>query len=160
MAKSYKEVSVFSRSSLFNAVNSYQNVIDCDIAHVKFNKASTSNNGYKISFSAVLRLIELKGYKIKTRYEKVNASVYGKKGVVDQPITTIREYKCSNCNSSLNILEGAVCQYCGTEFDYSDYNWVLDMYDPINNGLSPYQKAFIGFYLYFIVCFLIDLFFC
>ncbi|MDO5156382.1 MAG: hypothetical protein Q4D51_10500, partial [Eubacteriales bacterium] len=88
MAKSYKEVNAFARCSLLNAINSYQNVIDCDIAHIEFKDVSTTDHGYQISFSSVLRLIELKGKKIKTHYEKIDASVYGKRNVVDQPITS------------------------------------------------------------------------
>lgn len=60
MASDVKEVSSFARCGLNEVVHNYQNVIDCDVTHVKFKDIGMNTSGYQLDFSAIIRLIEMK----------------------------------------------------------------------------------------------------
>lgn len=69
------------------------------------------------------------GKRIRYAYENVKFGVRGKRDVVDKPVTSMRMYVCKNCGRTLNLLEGAACKFCGSEYDLEQYDWVIDGYE-------------------------------
>lgn len=156
MANTVEEVSTFAKCSLHNVVEGYQDVVDCNISHVKFVNATRITDGYVVDVEVLMKLMIYKGNRIAVRYEKLLLEVYGSNEVVMKKSTALREYKCDNCNSSINILEGSTCQYCGSAFDYSDYGWMIKEYQIQKKSANVYRwtrTVLIGGYLFaFAMC--------
>ncbi len=156
MANSVEEVNTFAEGSLHKIVAGYQDVVDCNLSHVKFVNATKIADGYTVDVEVIMKLMILKGNRIRVRYEKLLLEVYGNDEVVLKKSTALREYKCDNCNSSINILEGSTCQYCGSVFDYSDYGWMIKDYQIHKKSANVYRftrTALVGGYvLVFALC--------
>ncbi len=129
MASRAEEVKSFAECSLDKVVEGYQDVVDCNVSHVKFVNAIKTTDGYVVDVKVLMKLTIYNGNRIRVRYEKLLLKVYGSDQVVLKNSTALREYKCDNCNSSIDILEGGTCQYCGATFDYSNYGWVIKNYE-------------------------------
>lgn len=129
MASHAQEVKSFAECSLDKVVEGYQDVVDCNVSHVKFVNAIKTTGGYVIDVEVLMKLTIYNGNRIRVRYEKLSLKVYGSDQVVLKKSTALREYKCDNCNSSIDILEGGTCQYCGAVFDYSNYGWMIKNYE-------------------------------
>ena len=134
-----EEVSVFAHCSLNDIVKDYQDVVECDMTRLKFLQFGKESDGYRANVEAELRLTECRKNRIVTKYEKVNLLLSGKEEIVNKSVATLREYKCSSCGSSLNVLEGGRCTYCGNVFDYSQFGWVIEEYQGQRRPISLYQ---------------------
>lgn len=124
------EVNVFAKCNLSGAIAKYKDVIDCDMANLTFVDGKRTSDGYHFECQARIRMTKYNGKKITYDYEDVTLGVRGKKDVVDRANVLMRMYRCENCGSTLNLLEGAVCKYCGNEYDLEKYDWVIDKYEP------------------------------
>ena len=133
------EVSVFARCSLDDVVKDYHNVVECDMTRLKFLQFKEDSDGYRVNVESELCLTECKGKRISTNYEKVNLSLFGRPEVINRSVTTLREYKCPGCGSSVNVLEGGRCSSCGNVFDYSEFGWVIESYQSRRRPISMYQ---------------------
>ncbi len=156
MATSVEEVCTFANCSLDKIVEGYQNVVDCNISHIKFVNATRISDGYMVDVEVLMKLMCYKGKRIVVRYEKLLLSVCGNDEVVLKKSMALREYKCHNCNSSINILEGSTCQYCGSVFHYSDYGWVIQDYKIHKKSANMYRWTrtvlVAGYILAFAIC--------
>ncbi len=139
MASKAKEVKTFAECSLDKVVEGYQDVVDCNISRVKFVDAIKTATGYELNVEVLMKLVFCKKNHIRVRYEKLLLKVGGSEQVVLKKATALREYKCDNCNSSINILEGSTCRYCGAVFDYSNYGWMIKNYEIKNKSGNMYR---------------------
>jgi len=139
MANDVDEVKTFAKCSLQTVVEGYQDVVDCNVSHVRFLHATRMADEYFIQVEVLLKLYICKGHRIRVRYEKLVLDVYGSEQVAWKKSATLREYKCNNCNRSIDILEGSTCQYCGTVFDYSHYGWMISNYEIRKNKADMYR---------------------
>lgn len=154
-----EEISVFARCDLKDVVENYHNVVECDMTRLKFLHFHRDNEGYRVNVEAELRLTECKGEHISTNYEKVNLTLFARPEVIGKSVTTLREYKCPGCGSSLNVLEGGRCSSCGNVFDYAEFGWVIERYESIRKKYSLYQSIKYGMIAIFIAVFGLNLLF-
>ena len=40
--------------------------------------------------------------------------------------------RCSGCGSSISLVEGGKCKYCGNEMDYATYDWIVVDYKHVD----------------------------
>lgn len=128
MTDNAAEVAAFASCSLEEIVRKYQDVVDCNVTRCKFIGAYEQDNAYRVRTLVTMRLTTLKKQKIRTKYERIMLVLSGKKDVVNKKEVALREYKCEGCNTSINILEGNTCRYCGAPVDYARYGWVINEY--------------------------------
>lgn len=126
-----QEVKAFAAFDLTSTVADYKDVVDCQMRSIKFLAARPTTTGYEIDLEANLKLSVFDGKRIRAKYETLKLTVFGKKEILIKSTAAIREYKCPNCASSINLLEGGTCQYCGTQFAYENYGWKLLRYEKI-----------------------------
>lgn len=129
LADSAKEVNVFARCPLDSAVRDYKDVVECDMNRLKFRSIQKDSDGYRVKISAKMRLTKYRGKRIAIKYENLDLQLFGRPDVVNKPVAALREYKCPGCGSSINILEGGRCNYCGNTYDYSAFGWVIESYE-------------------------------
>ena len=77
---------------------------------------------------AMLLLREFKNNKIETRKELVRMYLEKKEDCKTQAVCAPSILRCSKCGSSLSLLEGKICQYCGSELDMKEHDWVITKY--------------------------------
>ncbi|MDE6625635.1 MAG: hypothetical protein K2K56_04610 [Lachnospiraceae bacterium] len=124
-----KKASAFTKCSLTQFIPAYKDVVDCDLINLHFIDGNKAKEGYYLECDAMLHLFCYSGRHIHTEYEQIKLLMYGKKNVVDQPITAMRMYPCPTCGNSLNVLEGTECMYCGNTYDFTNFDWVIETYE-------------------------------
>lgn len=139
LADSAKEVNVFARCPLDSVVEDYQDVVECDMNRLKFHHIQKDSDGYRIKISARMRMSVYRKKRIATKYEKLDLQLFGRPDVVNKPAAVLREYKCPGCGSSINLLEGGRCNYCGNIYDYSAFGWVIETYKKHSQSVSLYK---------------------
>lgn len=129
MTDDASEVATFATCSLEQIVERYQDVVDCNVTRCRFVGAYQQENDYVVKAQVTMKLIHYKRNRIRTKYEKLTLTLSGRKSVINKRETALREYKCEGCASSINILEGSTCRYCGAPVDYACYGWVIREYE-------------------------------
>ena len=136
-----KQVSAFATCSLEKIIPRYQQVVDCNVTRCLFEDIQTVQGGYRLKVQATMKLTSYTGKRIRTGYERLSLTLFGREEVVKQSVKALREYKCKNCNNSMNILEGSTCNYCDTIFDYADYDWVIEAYKIEKKPLNIFKMT-------------------
>jgi len=140
MADDAHKVSSFATFDLGSIVANYQNVVDCNMTRLIFQKARKNGSQYEIEAVVTLRLFWYDGKKVKNRYEKVKCILSGTDDILKNNYFAIREYKCPDCGGNINILDGGNCQYCKTKLDYSKFGWMLEDYKIIKKDSNIYRN--------------------
>lgn len=140
MTNSVNEVNVFANCDLSEAVTGYSDVVDCYITKVKFTDVCMDGDKYIVEFDMVMRLTRLKGKRIKFENEKLKLRMSLLEGINDVNIGSIRQYSCDNCGSSVSLLNGGVCEYCGTNFDYAKHSFVIEEYKIDGKRMDRYKS--------------------
>lgn len=135
-----EDVSAFARCDLKKFVADYKDVVECDMSRLKFKSIKSTPEGCLVEAEANLRLTEYDGKYVSIKYEKLNLTLFGKHQVISRSVVALREYKCPGCGSSINILEGGRCNYCGNTFDYSAFGWVIESYESKRHSSNAFQK--------------------
>lgn len=153
------QVSAFATCSLEKIIPRYQQVVDCNVTRCRFDEIQAVQEGYRLKVQATMKLTCYNGKRIHTRYEKISLTLFGKEEIVKQSIKVLREYKCKNCNNSLNILEGSTCKYCDSTFDYADYDWVIEAYEIEKRPLNIFKATRAVMIVSYLAVFLLHLIF-
>lgn len=157
-ADSAQEVASFASCDLQDIVKKYEDVVDCNLRKLRFTDIRQDADKYYLKVTADLKLSLYKGRRIRNKQERVELMVSGKKEVFLKNTLAIREYKCPNCNSSVALLEGGNCAYCGTKLDYENYSWLIDKYEKKLKLIHTYQWIKLGFFGIFLGLFLFNLY--
>lgn len=128
MTDNWVEVSAFASCPLERIVEKYKDVVDCNVTLCRFTGAYEQNDRYVVKAIITMRLTLCKERKIRTKYEKLMLTLDCRKNVINKKEMALHEYKCEGCASSINILEGSTCRFCGAPIDYSKYGWVIREY--------------------------------
>lgn len=144
LADTAEQVRFFASCDLDTAVTRYQNVVDSCICGVRFLGAETVGDSCRIRVEVRTRLTLDTGKKIRNRYEKIQMELEGRRDVVTQQSKALREYKCPNCGSSVDILNGGVCAYCNTAVDYRNFGWIITSYTHLGQPENPFGRILAG----------------
>lgn len=133
------DVSVFARCALNDVIQDYKNVVECDMTRLKFLQFQKNAEGYRVDVETELRLTEYNNNRISFNYENLKLTLFGKPKVIGKSVAKLRHYQCPGCASSINVLEGGICPYCGNSFDYSEVGWVIESYKSKRKRISLYK---------------------
>lgn len=126
-----KELNAFSEKNLSSLIEKYKNVVDVDIQKIAIESYRQDEKLQRADVSAELRLLELKGSKIKERIEKLKIRMIKDASCKTQAVCGASVMRCQGCGASLSLMEGKTCSYCGRDLDLKAYDWVIDSYDVI-----------------------------
>ena len=126
-----KELNAFSEKDLSSLIEKYKNVVDVDIQKIAMESYRQDEKLQRADVSAELRLLELKGSKIKERIEKLKIRMIKDASCKTQAVCGASVMRCQGCGASLSLMEGKTCSYCGRDLDLKAYDWVIDSYDVI-----------------------------
>ena len=78
--------------------------------------------------SAELRLLELRGDKIRERNERLKMTMIKDASCKTQAVCGVSVLTCRGRGASLSLMEGKTCRYCGRNLDLKQFDWVLADY--------------------------------
>lgn len=139
MTDNAKEVSAFANCDLSEVVAGYTDVVDCNINKVKFTNVTRDEHKYYVDFDVKMRLTRIKGKRVKFENEKIKIKMSLLKGVSDVNVGSIRQYSCPNCGSSVSLLNGGECDYCGTRLEYEKYGYIIEDYTKNGKSMDTYK---------------------
>lgn len=140
MTDNVNEISAYAGCDLSETIAKYREVIDCYISKVKFTDVYRDEYNYNVELDVIMRLTKLKGKRIKYENEKLKLKMSLRKGARDVNVGSIRQYSCENCGSSVSLLEGGVCEYCGTKLDYAKYSYIISEYNVVGKCQDKYKS--------------------
>lgn len=141
-----EDVAAFASIPLDSIVSRYEDVVDCDMTKLDIKNVYRVKDGYQMDAQVKVRMITLVGKRISEKYEDIKLTLFGRADVVHGKVTALREFKCCNCGSTINLLEGSTCAYCGSKFDYSDYGWIITGYEPLKKKHNLYREIKVGMF--------------
>lgn len=150
-------IQTFATCNLQDVVADYKDVVDCDMTRLKITQVSHKQDKFFMDAVARLRLTTLRKDRIRTAYEDVALSLECREDVAMEKVSAIRMYKCDCCGSSINILEGSTCEYCGTRFDYANYGWTIGKYEKISRKWNRYYLIKGAMLLVYLLIFAINI---
>lgn len=139
-ASNAKEVNVYSKLDLGNAVVAYQDVIECTLSKLTFKNVRKLENTYYIDADLICALTKYRNEKVWVESEKVSVTMSAPESLQDRTLGSIHCYYCPNCSSTINLLNGGVCDYCGTKLDYSKHGWMFEHYESKGKVANPFTK--------------------
>ena len=151
-ADSMQQISAFSDDDLSHFMDQYKKIAYIDFRRLIFMDDSfliehglkEKNNYYvgdgmqKITCVVSLGLFELLDGKIQLRMEQVKLELEKLAECKTQNICGPSVFKCNSCGSSLSLMDGKACPYCGRELDLRKYDWVITKY---TSKLDEYGKS-------------------
>lgn len=131
-AENVKEAQAFTLFDITSLAQKYKNVIDMDIIDVTLSDYQRDEAYQTIKMRALISLITFDGNRFDTGKEKVDLILQRKGSLKTEALCAPSVFKCKNCGSSLTLLNGGYCEYCGTKLNLSDYDWIISDYQAIN----------------------------
>ena len=127
-AGTQQQAEAFADCSMKSAVARYQKVVDFDTESLSMKKFRTEKGMNIIDVEARLKLILLDGKKCRTKDEKIMVTMHKSADCKTQAVCGPSVMKCKGCGSSLSLLNGKACSFCGAELKLSDYDWTIRSY--------------------------------
>lgn len=150
LCDSFSQVSHYFHINAENLLANYQDVIECSLTQLTFNYIERIENHFLISATVDLDVSYYNGHTIKEKTEVVQLKLSGINGLEEKNMGSIREYVCPSCGSSVDMMKGGKCAYCGTVLDYSKYSWIIEDYEIvglIKDKLKVMKLKLAGVYL-------------
>ena len=123
------EINAFSEKDLSSFLEKYRNVIDVDCQSMTMESYKADEKIQTAAVSADLRLLELRGDKIKERSERLKMTLIKDAGCKTQAVCGASVLTCRDCGASLSLMEGKTCSYCGRSLDLKQFDWVIANYE-------------------------------
>ena len=127
-ADSPAEVNAFSEGDMSSLIEKYKNVVDVDFLGMTMDSYEADATLQRATVSAELRLLELRGRRIRKRSESLALTLVKNADCKTQAVCGASVLKCKGCGASLSLMEGKTCRYCGRELDLKSYDWVVEEY--------------------------------
>ena len=128
-ADSPEEINAFSENDMSSHLENYKDVVDVDFRNITMDSYQADDTLQRAAVSAELRLLELRGNRIRERNEKLKMTMIKDAGCRTQAVCGPSVLKCKGCGASLSLMEGRTCGYCGRNLDLKLYDWVIEKYD-------------------------------
>lgn len=142
-ANAYQQINAFSDHDLSYLLDEYKNVVNIDFdglivwdnSILVRNGLAEKNDYYvedgmqKIKVLVPLVLFEYIDGKIVLRNETIKLNLEKSADCKTQNICGPSVFTCSGCGTSISLLEGKTCPYCGKELNLKQYDWVITGYE-------------------------------
>ena len=127
-ADNLDEISAFAVCDLGRLEGKYSNVIDMDVLSFELKGFETANDLNRIMLEAELLLLIATQDKFSETKEKVCLSLIKASDCKTEAVCEPKIFSCSNCGSSLSLLNGGKCVYCGNGLNLKQHDWVIQEY--------------------------------
>lgn len=139
-ASKAEEVNVYATFDFTEIISRYESVIECTLSQLKFSNVAKIQNKYYIDTDINCTLTKYHNNRVWTENEKLSLTLSAPLTLEDKSFGSITCYHCPNCASTISLLNGGVCEYCGTKLDYSNYSWMIEKYECKGKAMNPFTK--------------------
>lgn len=137
-AENKQESSQFVMKDITDIIENYQDVIDCSVEHCYLRLVDSSEKYATADANVKLNVVLLKNNRIIKRKEYLNLRLRTLSSNIQEKTPGIICYTCPKCGSTIDILNGGVCQSCGYEMNLIDVDWVITDYQI--SGKKKFRK--------------------
>ncbi len=123
-----KQVNAFSDIDLASLLPRNQDVVALDVQTMRMESYKRNEDVQLATVSAEILVREFKDAKIKTHKEKVNMQLEKNADCLTQAVCGPSILRCQGCGSSLSLMDGKTCPYCGRELNLKEHDWVITAY--------------------------------
>lgn len=127
-AETPQQVNDFSERDLSQLLPGYADVMDMDVRTMQLNRYGNADGWQWAEVQADLRLLRYNGVRLKPSNQRVTLTLLKSAACKTQAVGTSAALSCPGCGSSLSLLEGKTCRYCGRPLDFKQHDWVIYQY--------------------------------
>lgn len=152
-ADSCQQINAFSPEDFSPFLKQYENIVNIDFVGLRLfdnrrlvedglrekNDYYIENGMQTMKCTATVVLFCLVDGKIQLCNEVINLELEKSAECKTQNVCGPSVFRCRNCGNSLSLMEGKTCQYCGSEIDMRNYDWVITKY---RSNMSAYGESF------------------
>ena len=128
-AASDSEAHAFATMDLTPYLDYYSDVIDMDVTEMSLQDFHFDETIQRIRMKAVANLTRAAGNRCSEIAETVELQLEKSATCKTQAVCGPSVLKCRNCGASISLLNGGRCEYCGSELNLKDYDWVITDYN-------------------------------
>lgn len=127
-ADTEQEINSFTDCDIRSYLPVYQSVIDIETNRMVLENYEIENDIQKAQVKVGLKLLSLKGEKIKASYEKIGLQLIKSASCKTQAVSGPEVIRCEGCGSSISLVEGKGCRFCGRPIPLYRYDWIINGY--------------------------------
>lgn len=123
-----EQINAFSDVDISGYLASYCDVVDVDIMNMTLCSYDVKDG---MQYASVLSKMVLRSFsngKISEKNESIKLMLSKSASCKSQTVCGPSILTCSSCGSSLSLIEGKKCAYCGCELDLKKFDWVITEY--------------------------------
>lgn len=127
-AENNQEINVFSEVDLSDRFDAYKEVVGMDREIAFLSDYRQEEGLQKATVDAEYKLFVFDGAKVSTLGENITLKLEKSAACKTQAVCGPAVYRCPGCGSSISLMEGRRCRYCGGELDLKHTDWVITDY--------------------------------
>lgn len=124
-AEDLEQIQAFAAGDLSPMLGKYANVVGVDVNRMEIKRYYTDPDLQHMDVKAVLLLTRYTGKKCYTRRERIRVQLVKAASCKTQVVCAPAVLTCKGCGSSLDLLRGKRCSYCGRYIDLTQHDWVI-----------------------------------
>ncbi len=132
-AESINEIQAFTECDMTQFIHTYKNVLDCKILKCVLMGYHTDGAYQHLDVNVDLGLTIYENNKVLRATTHLGLHLIRSINALTPEANDINIYKCHGCGSSLSLLNGGQCQYCGSGLELKKYDWVITDYTFLNH---------------------------
>ena len=141
-ADSFGQISAFASRDLSHLLGRFDEIVNIDFDELflwdRGDSFIVENGIQRIKCSVEMVLFGFVDGKIQLRNEVAKLELEKSADCKTQNICGPSVFKCKGCGTSLSLMDGKACPYCGSELDLKQYDWVITKYE---SSMSDYGHS-------------------
>lgn len=138
-ADSFQEISAFASGDLSHLLGKFDEIVNIDFEQLRLwdhgDSFVVENGVQRMRCEVHMVLFGLVDGKIQLRNEVAKLRLEKSADCKTQSVCGPSVFRCRGCGSSLSLMDGKACLYCGKELDLKQYDWVITGYE---SSMSDY----------------------
>lgn len=132
------QIQAFAEGDMTHLLGKYSNVAGVDVNRMEITQYSSDSLLQHADVDAVLLLTRYNGKRCVIRREHIKLKLIKATSCKTQAVCAPAVLKCKGCGSSLDLLKGKRCFYCGRNLDLVQYDWVIQ---DMQRGIAASRKT-------------------
>ena len=147
-AEKQEDISLFAKDDVMKKHVLYDNVLDSELRSCRIIGYEQDDRYHFIEVETIQVLTLLQGKRIVEKEERLQLKF--RKSRAAHASESLVSYSCGGCGSSVNLLNGGVCDYCGQQLNLEEYDWLLVGYKSMgikrNDAVRFYTRLLAGLF--------------
>ena len=128
-ASSNSQAHAFAEIDVSPYLEYYRDVVDMDVTEMSLLDFNCDETTQRIHMKAIASLTRAQGSRCRETPETVELQLKKSAACKTQAVCGPSILKCKNCGASISLLNGGKCEYCDSELNLWQYDWVITDYN-------------------------------